>query len=439
MTGGQPRPVAAALLSVALLAVLAEAARAPTGRPELPPNVIVVITDDQTVASLRGSPTAMPWLETQLQIAGNGWWTFTDAVVSTPSCCPSRATILTGHDAWQTGVVDNTTGARLDTSDTLATHLHAAGYRTALIGKYLNGYPWAEGPFIPPGWDRWLAKTNVTEATTYYDYALVDQTTWRPMGSGAADHVVEVLSREAGAFIRSAALNRPFFLLFSPPAPHRPATPAPLDAGLLVDAPEAGLARWRFEERVALRSVDRALQELTAVLAWRGDLDRTVIAVMSDNGFSYGEHGWVGKQVPWEDSIRVPLAIRVPGSSGGDLDVPVSNADVAPTLLDLVGLDPPVDAAGESLAPMLTATGDGPALDRPLRLGWPGSARVAPWTAVRSGGMKLIRWHDGSFSLYDVLADPAERVDLADDPTWAATRARLRVLLPPSLHGGDAG
>ncbi|HEX6843815.1 MAG TPA: sulfatase-like hydrolase/transferase, partial [Actinomycetota bacterium] len=227
--------VALAALAVAALATVTGPAAA--GRATLPPNVILVVTDDQTVSSLEGAPVAMPWLRSQLATAGSGWWSFRDAVVSTPMCCPSRATILTGLDAWGTGVVDNTTGERLDDTDTIATRLQASGYRTGLIGKYLNGYPWDRGPFVPPGWDRWLAKTNRSEATTYYDYALVDQERWRSTGGGPADHVVELLTREALGFVRTAPRDRPFFLTFAPPAPHRPATPAPRDLGILASPP----------------------------------------------------------------------------------------------------------------------------------------------------------------------------------------------------------
>jgi N-acetylglucosamine-6-sulfatase len=462
MTRRARRPLAAALAAASVLAIVGSAAPRVAGRPAMPPNVILVITDDQTVSSLVGEPVAMPWLAAQLSTPGSGWWTFTDAVVTTPACCPSRATILTGRDAWATGVVDNTTGERLDDTDTLATRLHDAGYRTGLVGKYLNGYPWGRPPFVPPGWDRWLAKTNIAEATTYYDYALVDQTRWRRVGSAPGDHVVDLLSREAQAFVRSAPLDRPFFLVFSPPAPHRPAVPAPRDVGLLQQAPPPGspltrpdapswlrdlppvdpeaMARERLEERASLRSVDRALAAIDTTLAWRGDLDRTAIVVVSDNGYQFGERGWVGKQVPWESSIRVPLAIRLPGSAGGELGVTVTNADLAPTVLSLVGLPVSDAATGLDLVPVLRGRSAGDLRDRTVRLGWAGSAEVPPWVAVRRDGVILIRWADGTEELYDVAADPDELRNLADVPAWAARRADLEAGLPPSLaRVGDAG
>lgn len=456
------RAVAAALASALVLPLSAALAPVPLPPPSRPRNVILVVTDDQTVSSLAELPAAMPWLRAQLAAEGSGWWSFTDAVVSTPACCPSRATILTGRDAWGTGVVDNTTGERLDDTDTVATRLHAAGYRTGLIGKYLNGYPWARGPFVPPGWDRWLAKTNVAEATTYYDYALVDQGRWRQVGSGFGDHVVELLAREAVGFVRTAPLDRPFFLVFSPPAPHRPAIPAPQDLGVLDDpapAPPSDrvlhdltgkpawlralppiddaelrtLQRERVEERVALRSVDRALRDLTDTLAWRGDLDRTAIVFVSDNGYQFGEHGWVGKQTPYEPSIRVPLAIRLPGSAGGVIDVPVTNADLAPTVLEIAGLAAPADADGRSLLPLLRGEPGGPPPDRSIALGWPGSPEVPPWVAVRRGGVILIRWDDGFVELYDLSSDPEQLRNLAGDASARALRRRLQERLPPSL------
>jgi arylsulfatase A-like enzyme len=423
------RPLLAAVLAGALLATVAVAAPPAPGRVDLPPNVVVVVTDDQTVASLEGTPVAMPWL--LAHVDDPGWWSFSDAVVSTPVCCPSRATILTGRDAWATGVVDNATGERLDATDTLATRLQAAGYRTALVGKYLNGYPWGRDPFVPPGWDRWFAKTNVAEATTYYDYAVVDETRWVVHGGAPQDHVVDVLAREATAFVRTAPTDRPFFLLFTPPAPHRPATPAPRDVPALAGAPAEALARWRVEERLALRSVDRALAAIWDTLAWRGDLDRTVVVVTSDNGFVYGEHGWVGKQVPWEPSIRVPLFVRLPGSAGGAIDGTTTNADLAPTILALAGVGPLAGSGGVSLLPALTG-GAMPA-DRVVLLGSAGADVASAWTAVRTGGWKLIRWDDGREQLFDLGADPDERHDLAGDPSAAEVHARLAALLPPPL------
>ena len=464
-TGGRRVAALAAAVGV-LAAALALAPPAPP-RPPLPPNVIVVLTDDQTLASMTEAPVVMPWLHAQLADPAGGWLTFPDAVVSTPFCCPSRATILTGGYAWRTGVLDNSTGFRLDETQTVATWLHGAGYRTAMIGKYLNEYPWNRGPYVPPGWDRWLAKVNESEDTTYYDYPLVDQGRWRQAGSGPGDYVTDVLGRAALDFVRTAPTDQPYFLYFAPPAPHRPAIPAPMDVGELAGAPPAppsdaiindvtGKPGWvralqpvdaarlaalqhkRVEARASLLAVDRYLRQLFDVLSWRGDLDRTVVVFLSDNGYEFGEHRWTGKQTPYEPSIRVPFAIRTPWTAGGTIDVPVSNADVAPTIAALAGITPPIPVDGESLASLLRgAPPTGAQAARAIPLGWPGTTGPPPWVAVRTAGAILIRWEDGTQELYDLVADPGELRNLAGDASHAALLTKFAAWLPPPLTAGS--
>ena len=125
--------VLVALVGLAAAAVW-PAAQAP---PDRRPNVIVVLTDDQRA----GTFEAMPWLDGELTRSARGWVTFPNAFSNTPLCCPARASLLTGRYARHTGVKDNDDGGNLDESSTLATWLHDAGYRTGLIGKYLNRYP----------------------------------------------------------------------------------------------------------------------------------------------------------------------------------------------------------------------------------------------------------------------------------------------------------
>jgi len=139
------------------------------------PNVIIILTDDQSIDTLPSDPPAMPWLQARIADPQDHWTWFPNAFVNTPLCCPSRATLLTGLYSHHTGVQDNDDGHLLDERATLAVRLHDAGYRTGLIGKYLNLYPFGRGPYMPPGWDRWVGKGNRSAATVYYGYPLVDQ------------------------------------------------------------------------------------------------------------------------------------------------------------------------------------------------------------------------------------------------------------------------
>src|ERR687888_401742 len=153
-----------AALPVAALAVgspvLTSQARAAWSRP----NIVLTLTDDQPWNSL----WAMPAVERRLMAHGV---TFKRAFVVNALCCPSRASILTGQYSHSTGVYGNTGpygGFRSFHGDgsTIATWLNDAGYRTALVGKYLNEY---RGPYIPPGWDHWFAFTGISTGAAYYN------------------------------------------------------------------------------------------------------------------------------------------------------------------------------------------------------------------------------------------------------------------------------
>ena len=187
-------------------------------RPDHRPNVIVVLTDDERWDGF----DSMPWLTEELHRDDSGWETFPNAFSNTPLCCPARASLLTGRYARHTGVEDNDDGGNLDESSTLATWLHAAGYHTGLVGKYLNRYPFGRLPYVPPGWDRFVGKRNQTGVTVYRDFRAVDQ------GSPVfvREYATDWLADKAVAFVRTAPSTRPFFLLFAPSAPHPPWLPA---------------------------------------------------------------------------------------------------------------------------------------------------------------------------------------------------------------------
>ncbi len=434
---------------------------------QLPPNVILVVTDDQSVGSMRGDPVAMPWLRKRLTMPG--WTTFTNAVISTPMCCPSRATILTGRYARTTGVRSNDDGRALDDAETLAVWLHDAGYRTAMIGKYLNGYPWEGEPVVPDGWDRWFAKLNLSAATTYVGYDVIDDGARSTVGSAPADYATDRLAAEALAFVREAPHDRPFFLYLAPSAPHSPWEPAPRHLDLLVDpSPVAadptelaemndvvGLPGWvgalppvdadraaeleadRRAERATLRAVDDALRRIWGEVVARGQQDRTALFLLSDNGFAYGDHRWVGKACPWESCIGVPFVARVPGTPGGRVEALVANIDVAPTIAELAGSTLP-EVDGVSLLDVLRG-GPAPAREAVL-LDWVGRDDVPAWVGVRLQRAVYVRHADGTRELYRLDRDPRQRANLITDPRAAGLLARAERLLADSLVAvGDGG
>jgi N-acetylglucosamine-6-sulfatase len=157
---------------------------------------------------------------------------FHNAFVSTPLCCPSRATIMRGQYAHNSGVWNiggsrdgwETYRAKGLERNNVATRLDATGYRTGLFGKYLNGYKGTSNK--PPGWDTWFAHTGDVH---YYDYKINDGSV-RRFGSSAAHYETDVIANHAKTFIgTSVRAGKPFFAYVAPKAPHGPYTPARRD------------------------------------------------------------------------------------------------------------------------------------------------------------------------------------------------------------------
>jgi N-acetylglucosamine-6-sulfatase len=438
-------------------------------RRSLRPNVLIVLTDDQGVDTLLPTDggSAMPWLRAQLDDPAGRWVTFSNAFVNTPLCCPSRASILTGLTSVNTGVSSNTDGSDLDESSTLATWLDDGGYTTALIGKYLNGFPWDRGPYVPPGWGRFVAKLNQGVDSTYQNFGVIDQGVPLTVGATPEGYATDYLANESLAFLRSAPTDRPWFLLFAPTAPHAPRTPAPADVGAFADEPvpnpservlndvrgkpgwvqdlpaitleqRAHLVSERRRERETLLAVDRAMEGLVSEIAARGEMGRTIIIFLTDNGVSFGEHRWRSKRCPYETCVHTPLVIRTPWREAATVDIPVSNVDLAPTIVDLAASPPPPGwiFEGESLSGFLDPTRTPSTITsrEGVLLQFAGDAQVPPWTAVRTRDFKLIASADGTIELYDLTgaigpADPRELDSRVFVPRYAQVKNHLEGLL----------
>lgn len=434
-------PLAAGALALMILAALV---------PELLPrsdsarlNVVVILTDDQSFDSIPRSVPVMPYLQARALDPADHWVVFTRAFVNTPLCCPSRATMLTGRYPHHTGVRGNDDGALLDETETLAAWLDAAGYETALVGKYLNGYPFGRGPYVPTGWDRWWGKQQGGPESIYRDFTVIEQGT--PVRYGADAYSTDVFADQAVRFIEQAPSDRPFFLWFAPTAPHPPAEPAPRHAGRYADLPlpsppslgevdvsdkpawvralppldAAGIRAMQQAKRrsfEALLAVDEAVRRVVEALRERGELEETVIVFTSDNGLAFGEHRWDRKSCPYEECIRVPLLVRLPGLAHRVEPALVSAVDLAPTILDLAGVraDGPLD--GASLVPLLRG---GPPPPQEVFLEFAGDPRVPAWRALRRPGWMYVELATGERELYDLRRDPFELVNLARDPDRA--------------------
>jgi N-acetylglucosamine-6-sulfatase len=466
-TGPDPslRAVVAIVLAVSALAVAAvQPASALPPDPRL--NMVVIVTDDQSPDSFPHDPPIMPKLQGMVEDPDDHWVSFSRAFVSTPLCCPSRASILTGRYDVHTGVRTNFDGDLLDPAATVAAWLREAGYRTGLVGKYLNGYPFDRSPLVPYGWDRWLAKEQGAQSSAYHDYVLIDQGFPVAYGDGPQDYLTDVVAGAAVEFILDAPSDRPFFLMLTPTAPHRPWTPAPRHAGAydqiahqgspsigevdVSDKPRwvqalpqptrvrrAQLSDIRRRSFESLLAVDDLVAAVIAALTDRGLLDRTVVFFMTDNGFSFGEHRWMGKTCPYEECIGTPLLVRMPGAQAREDLHLVSNVDLAPTIAELTGIAPSGPMDGLSLVPLL----EGTAVDwrNAVFLDYVGDAQVPGWAGLRTDDHLYIEYVTGERELYDLTgtlgaADPFQLDNRVADPAYvllvAQLSAELRRLRP---------
>ena len=441
------------------------------------PNILFILTDDQAPSTIEKMPTV------QAELVSRGL-SFENAFIATPECCPSRATILTGRYAHNHGIFSSSESKGggeqafrehgLD-QDTIATRLHAAGYATGLFGKYLNGYT---ERYVPPGWDRWFAYTHYGGSGGRKFEVNSDGTlqTFRE----EEVHPTDLTWERAKHFVTAHA-SEPWFAYVAPKEPHEPHDPPqrhahdfdgvalpeppsfdrvdPSQPAYVRDLPPlSGDARswlkvvheykyenmleevgnpssvsdarsWLAEEYEGeledLQTVDDLVAELLTALKETGQLKRTYIFFMTDNGYILGEHRLVGKGLPYEESIRTPLLVRGPGvpaeQSRGQL---VANLDIAQTFAELSGVSPPANADGRSLARLLTE--NPPQEWREALL-----LESSSWSGVRTERYAYFEYETGERELYDLQEDPYERKSIhqsADSALLSVLHARLEEL-----------
>jgi N-acetylglucosamine-6-sulfatase len=394
---------------------------------------------------------------------------FLNAFATTPLCSPSRASFLTGQYARTNGITDNTARP----SHTLATfpaELQRAGYRTGFFGKWHMGND--DSP--RPGFTHWVAmpgqgeaidpslnvdgervhvKGYTTDLLTDYVERFIERPSDQPFLVYLAHKAIHpnVIQRDDGSVVpipgqpggfvaadrhRGRYAGRPMprrASAFKPPQ-GKPALLRPIK-----ELPPLGRETATTDEEIRgriemLLGVDDSLGRILATLQKKGVLDDTVVVFTSDHGYFYGEHGLnEERRLAYEEAIRIPLLIRYPRRVAANVTKSqmVLSTDLAPTLLELAGVEPGAHLQGRSLIPVLER-------DTP---DWRSSFLVEYYSdtvfpriyqmgydAVRTARYKYIRYRElrGMDELYDLEADPFEETNIIGRADAAATLERMK-------------
>jgi len=443
--------VCGCLLVSAMLPACARRAAAHRVGQDSRPNILIIMTDDQSHDTM--TDQFMPF--TKSLIADQGI-NFRRAYISTPICCPSRASFLTGKYAANTGVHVNKDHLK---QTTLVNRLHDSGYYTGITGKYLNSWP----ADARPEFDYWVGwKRDIVNPEMNLFGVLQNVPGYMPY----------IIRDYAMDFLDKVPADKPFFLMFTPVTPHNPATPAPGDENLYSDlapfrppnfnpAQVPGKPKWlqdlaqltpdeiqtndksRLDQMRCLHSIDQIVKDLINKLRDQGKLDNTLIVFYSDNGLFWAEHRLGGKNRVYEEASRVPFALRFPPLvSTPRLETRLIQViDLAPTIYDLAGISTPPDVDGRSLVPLMQGTTSW--RDAILLEGWPGSfvhdddeprdpsqrvdtQSTQHYRAIRTEQYVYVRTSGDQPELYDTNADPYELNNLVDNADFARVVKQLK-------------
>ena len=448
------RSFVAAMAVVTLSALLAVGER-PTAHADPRPNIVVIEIDDMRADELQYLPKTMALLPGAH---------FTNSVVSASLCCPSRATFLSGQYAMNHKVTVNSMGAHFNTSHTIAAQLHASGYNTTMIGKYLNGYGCAKQ--TPQGWDNWQALCS--NIYGMYKYSIMDNGNQTYYGTNPEDYQTDVLASRASTTIENAASSgNPFFMWVTPTAPHggtgkrvapkyattfktwKLPSKASFSEANVTDKPawvqqlkpitvsqRSSITKAEAVRLGMLQSVDDLVEKTVNTLQAKNLMDNTIIVFTSDNGFMRGEHRIKsGKEVSYAESVDVPLIISGPGIQPGYISAMAVNADLAPTIADFAGVTLPWTVDGRSLVPALGALDPWPkravlhSIIGDFTNDGGGIGKHPSGTGVTTERFAYFEYSTGEHELYDHTLDPLELNNQAGQPSSSAIENSMQEAL----------
>lgn len=406
-----------------------------SGEPRRP-NVLIIVTDDQRVDTFRAMRRTRAWFE-------RGGTRFPNTFATTPLCCPSRASIMSGRYAHNHDVETNRSAALFDERGTLQRYLQEDGYRTAMVGKFLNG--WVGDPRF---FDRWV---TYIDPIRYYGARVNSDGLLQRVKGYETDFVATRAVSILRQFEDSDA--EPWYMYVAPFAPHDPYEPKRSYRREKVgrwggnpavreqdrsDKPPWVLGKRRqtkLEDGREIRAgqlrtllfVDDLVERLRRALVNMGEEQDTLAFFISDNGKHWGEHGLGGKQDPYTHSVRIPMYMRWPGHVAEGHDDPrlALNVDVAATVLDATGAS--ADAEHQLDGRSLLDSWDRDHIYSENKFGGQG---FPSWSTVRTHTEQYIEWYDEDLETvsfreyYDLTVDPWQLT------TFSGTRTRRTIRRP---------
>jgi arylsulfatase A-like enzyme len=448
------------------------------------PNIVFVLADDLSSDLVH----YMPHVQSLMQRG----MSFSNYTVSDSLCCPSRSSIFTGMFPHNTGVFTNTGKdggfetfyAHGDEKRTFATALQKAGYETAFLGKYMNGYEarvskgTAPAEYVPPGWTEW---DGVGDGYQGYGYTINHNGRVERYGHAPEDYLTTVVQQRAESFMQSAFDRHAAFMVeVATFTPHFPYVPAPMDEGTFPSAraprgpafnqmpdhaphwlaahgriSSGGIAALDATQRKRIedvQSIDRMVGEFERLAAENAALRDTVFVFSSDNGMHLGEYRLhAGKLTAFDTDVVVPLVVTGPGIPAGRTNPAiVQNVDLAPTFEELAGAPVPGYVDGRSLVPLLH--GEHPPWRTVALIEHHGpdrnpfdpdyqprpSGNPPTYAAIRTARYTFVRYADGEREYYDRVTDRWEMDNLYGS-LRAARRHQLLVLTRALAHCRGVG